>query len=157
MFFLGGGGGRAWEFFCFIPCVHVPSQVWHCFRSASQFPCLILVNSVADPDPGSVAFETPGSGMGKKSGSGSWIRIRDEQPGSNFRELKKQFFGLKYFNSLIRIRDGKNLYRVIAHLVPLGTPAALIPVIVIIETVSSVIRPATLAVRLADGKNSDPG
>ncbi len=39
--------------------------------------------------------------------------------------------------------------RVIAHLVPLGTPAALIPVIVIIETVSSIIRPATLAVRLA--------
>jgi F-type H+-transporting ATPase subunit a len=38
---------------------------------------------------------------------------------------------------------------VIAHLVPLGTPAALIPVIVIIETVSSIIRPATLAVRLA--------
>merc|ERR1712071_91477 len=37
----------------------------------------------------------------------------------------------------------------IAHLVPLGTPAPLIPVIVLIETVSSVIRPGTLAVRLA--------
>jgi F-type H+-transporting ATPase subunit a len=36
-----------------------------------------------------------------------------------------------------------------AHLVPLGTPAALIAVIVLIETVSSLIRPATLAVRLA--------
>ena len=36
-----------------------------------------------------------------------------------------------------------------AHLVPLGTPAPLIPVIVIIETVRSVIRPFTLAVRLA--------
>jgi hypothetical protein len=47
-----------------------------------------------------------GSGMGKKSRSG--IRIRDEQPGSCFRELKNQFFGLKYLNSLIRIRDGKN-------------------------------------------------
>ncbi len=46
--------------------------------------------SVADPDPGSGAFLTPGSGMGKKSGSG----IRDEQPGSYFRELKKQFLGL---------------------------------------------------------------
>jgi ATP synthase subunit 6 len=33
--------------------------------------------------------------------------------------------------------------------VPLGTLAALIPVIVIIETVGSIIRPATLAVRLA--------
>jgi hypothetical protein len=32
--------------------------------------------------------------MGKNSGSG--IRIRDEKPGSYFRELKKQFFGLKY-------------------------------------------------------------
>jgi hypothetical protein len=45
----------------------------------------------------------PGSGIGKKSGSG--IRIRDEQPGSYFQELKKQFFGLKYLNSLMRIRD----------------------------------------------------
>lgn len=38
---------------------------------------------------------------------------------------------------------------VIAHLVPLGTPAALISVMVLIETVRSIIRPATLAVRLA--------
>lgn len=36
-----------------------------------------------------------------------------------------------------------------AHLVPLGTPAPLMPVMVIIETVSSIIRPGTLAVRLA--------
>lgn len=39
--------------------------------------------------------------------------------------------------------------RIMAHLVPLGTPAALIPVMVLIETVRSVIRPGTLAVRLA--------
>jgi hypothetical protein len=37
--------------------------------------------------------------MGKK------IRIRDEQPGSYFRELRKIFLGLKYLNSLMRIRD----------------------------------------------------
>jgi hypothetical protein len=35
-------------------------------------------------DPGSGAFLTPGSGMGKKSGSGSEIWIRDEQSGSYF-------------------------------------------------------------------------
>ncbi len=29
--------------------------------------------SVADPDPGSGAFLTPGSGMGRKSGSGTGI------------------------------------------------------------------------------------
>jgi hypothetical protein len=45
----------------------------------------------------------PGSGMGKKIR----IRIRYEQAGSYLRELKKQFFGLKYLNSLMRIRDGK--------------------------------------------------
>jgi hypothetical protein len=45
--------------------------------------------SVADPDPGSGAFLTPGSGMGRKSGSGTGI----------------WFFWLKYFNSLMRIRD----------------------------------------------------
>jgi hypothetical protein len=29
--------------------------------------------------------------MGKKSGSGSGMRIRDEKPGSYFRELKNKF------------------------------------------------------------------
>ncbi len=41
--------------------------------------------------------------MGKKSRSGSGIR--DEQPGSYFLELRNHFFGLKYLNSLMRIRD----------------------------------------------------
>jgi hypothetical protein len=44
--------------------------------------------------------------MGKKSGSGSGIR--DEQPGSYFLELRNHFLGLKYFDSLIQIRDGNN-------------------------------------------------
>lgn len=38
---------------------------------------------------------------------------------------------------------------IFAHLVPQGTPAVLIPFMVCIETVSNVIRPGTLAVRLA--------
>jgi hypothetical protein len=48
--------------------------------------------------------------MGKKSGSGSEIRNRDEQPGSYFLEFRNHFFGLKYLYSLMRIRDpvGKN-------------------------------------------------
>nr|BDH80261.1 ATP synthase F0 subunit 6 [Ceriodaphnia dubia] len=37
----------------------------------------------------------------------------------------------------------------LAHLVPLGTPGALMPFMVLIETTSNVIRPGTLAVRLA--------
>lgn len=38
---------------------------------------------------------------------------------------------------------------IFAHLVPQGTPSILIPFIVCIETISNVIRPGTLAVRLA--------
>jgi hypothetical protein len=44
--------------------------------------------------------------MGRKSASGSGIR--DEQPGSYFLEPRTHFFGflgLKYLNSLMRIRD----------------------------------------------------
>jgi len=43
--------------------------------------------------------------MGKKTGSGSQIRIRDDQHGSYFRELRNQFFGLKHLNYLMWIRD----------------------------------------------------
>jgi hypothetical protein len=41
--------------------------------------------------------------MGRKSAFGSGIQ--DEQPGSYFLELRNHFFGLKYLNSLMRIRD----------------------------------------------------
>jgi hypothetical protein len=35
----------------------------------------MITSSVADPDPGSGVFLTPGSGMGKKSRSGSGMNI----------------------------------------------------------------------------------
>lgn len=38
---------------------------------------------------------------------------------------------------------------ILAHLVPLGTPNILMPFIVLIETIRNIIRPGTLAVRLA--------
>lgn len=37
----------------------------------------------------------------------------------------------------------------LVHLVPVGTPAVLMPVMVIIETIRNLIRPGALAVRLA--------
>lgn len=42
----------------------------------------------------------------------------------------------------------KNLKWILAHLIPQGTPVVLIPFIVLIESVSRVIRPITLSVRL---------
>jgi hypothetical protein len=45
--------------------------------SMKQTFCAVLVASVADPDQGSGAFLTPGSGMGKKSGSGSGLNNPD--------------------------------------------------------------------------------
>ncbi len=64
----------------------------------------MLKTSVAAP--GSGAFLTPGSGMGKDSGSGSGMNNPDHI--SIFRDLRNNFLGLKYLNSLMRIRDGKN-------------------------------------------------
>nr|AXR86016.1 ATP synthase F0 subunit 6 [Gonatocerus sp. ZCS-2018] len=43
----------------------------------------------------------------------------------------------------------KNLNHMFIHLVPQGTPSVLMPFMVIIETISNIIRPITLAVRLS--------
>jgi hypothetical protein len=51
-------------------------------------------------DPGSSAFLTPGSGMGKKSRSGSEINIPDHI----FESLETMVWEYKYLNSLMRIR-----------------------------------------------------
>jgi hypothetical protein len=45
--------------------------------------------------------------MGKRSGSRSGIRIRDEQPG-HISESLETIFWVKIRNSFMRIRDGKN-------------------------------------------------
>jgi hypothetical protein len=42
-------------------------------KSMVSFVFLLSKSSVVDPDSGSSAFLAPGSGMGKKSGSGSGI------------------------------------------------------------------------------------
>jgi hypothetical protein len=57
-----------------------------------------------DPDPGSGAFLTPGSRMGKKSGSGSGMI----NPDHISKSLENIFWGLKYLNSSMLILDEKN-------------------------------------------------
>nr|YP_010827551.1 ATP synthase F0 subunit 6 [Callibia diana]WFD61147.1 ATP synthase F0 subunit 6 [Callibia diana] len=44
------------------------------------------------------------------------------------------------------INNNKHMF---AHLVPQGTPSALMPFMVCVETISNIIRPGTLAIRLA--------
>jgi hypothetical protein len=58
--------------------------------------------SVADLDPGSGAFLTPGSGMGKKIR----IRIRDEQPGANFREQISESLETNFWVKILKFFDG---------------------------------------------------
>ncbi len=81
--------GRCPSTWCACAAPSIPSG-----RSFSIFSTIYLIrHNVADPHPGSGVFLTPGSGMGQKSGSGSGIRIRDEKPGSYFRELRNHFLG----------------------------------------------------------------
>jgi hypothetical protein len=72
------------------------SSVSFCFR---QIACYAIISveivhiilEIESQHRVSGAFLTPGSGMGARSGSG--IRIRDEHPGSYFRELRNNFSG----------------------------------------------------------------
>ncbi len=60
------------------------------YPSNSKLPSsTVPIQSVADLDPGSGAFFTPGSQMVKKSGSGSGMN----KPGSYFRELRNNLLG----------------------------------------------------------------
>jgi hypothetical protein len=63
---------------------------------AGQFRNFLPGDSVADPDPGSGAFFTPGP---RDSG---WIKYQD--PDLGFRELRNNFLGLKYLKSGSGIR-----------------------------------------------------
>lgn len=56
---------------------------------------------------------------------------------------------LPFWVRFISYRIINNLTDFLAHLVPLGTPAPLIPFIVVIEIIRNIIRPITLSVRLA--------
>lgn len=56
---------------------------------------------------------------------------------------------LPFWVSFIIYRIVNDITEFLAHLVPTGTPPALIPFIVIIEIIRNVIRPITLSVRLA--------
>jgi hypothetical protein len=57
--------------------------------------------SVADPDQGSGAFLIPGSGMGRKSASGSGMN----NPDHIFQSLETIFLRLKYLYFLMWIPD----------------------------------------------------
>ena len=56
--------------------------------------------------------------------------------------------GLTFWVSYFLISLIKDTTHSLAHLVPLGTPVLLLPLMVIIETISNIIRPLTLSVRL---------
>nr|YP_010757377.1 ATP synthase F0 subunit 6 [Nephropsis grandis]WEU77720.1 ATP synthase F0 subunit 6 [Nephropsis grandis] len=57
--------------------------------------------------------------------------------------------GLPLWLSFILYGWLNNTQHMLAHLVPQGTPGLLMPFMVLVETLSNIIRPGTLAVRLA--------
>jgi hypothetical protein len=57
--------------------------------SSKKMASKVRLSKIQCCGSGSGAFLTSGSGMGKKIR----IRIRDEHPGSYFRELRNNFFG----------------------------------------------------------------
>jgi len=66
------------------------------------------------------------------------------------RHLRFTFpLSLRFWRGYLFYSAFLNARAFLRHLVPLGTPVALVPFIVLIELISSVIRPITLAVRLA--------
>jgi hypothetical protein len=70
--------------------------------ATNRSACVRYTREQSVADPGSGAFLTPGSGMGKNIK----IRIRYVQPGSYFRELATAtIFGVKNTYSLMRIRN----------------------------------------------------
>nr|QQQ88676.1 ATP synthase F0 subunit 6 [Hyalella kochi] len=58
-------------------------------------------------------------------------------------------FGLTSWVSLMVYGWAHNYNNLLVHLIPQGTPGVLMPFMVIIESVSNIIRPGTLAVRLS--------
>nr|QQQ88871.1 ATP synthase F0 subunit 6 [Hyalella kochi] len=58
-------------------------------------------------------------------------------------------FGLVSWGGLMLYGWGCNYSNLLVHLIPQGTPAGLMPFMAVIETVSNIIRPGTLAVRLS--------
>ncbi len=74
---------------------------------------LEISTSAAAPDPGSGAFLTPESGMGK-------IRIWDKCSGSYFWELSNNSLGWKYFLNLLSIQccgSGSGIRHIFYHLI----------------------------------------
>nr|ANH54436.1 ATP synthase F0 subunit 6 [Cycloneda sanguinea] len=58
-------------------------------------------------------------------------------------------FALPLWMSYMIFGWTKNTYHMFAHLMPQGTPPILMPFMVCIETISNIIRPGTLAIRLS--------
>ncbi|YP_009515508.1 ATP synthase F0 subunit 6 (mitochondrion) [Hyalella azteca] len=58
-------------------------------------------------------------------------------------------FGLAAWSGLMLYGWSFNTQALLVHLIPQGTPAALMPFMVVIESISNIIRPGTLAVRLS--------
>ena len=137
-----------------LPVLMMPKSLWIAKSRSQHFLRLINLRVTKEIKSGFGAHQAPGTGW-------LFVRLFLFIGTINLSGLIPYVFtptthlritlglGLPIWLGTIRVRWGLQPIFIFAHLAPRGTPITLLPFMVIIEVLSTLIRPLTLAVRLA--------